>query len=95
MTAGNIYCWGNGSGGALADNSGTSAHDVDYPALARLGRWSQAFLVWARLINLIIKQAAGLEIEKARISTLGTYPHQVTPFDADNSRYTFYSDSRL
>ena len=91
--AGSIYCWGNGSGGALADNSGTSAHDVDYPALAH-SVGGAGILSVGTFKKSYYQTSAGLEIEKARISTLGTYPHQVTPFDADNSRYTFYSDSK-
>ena len=83
-----------GRGGALADNSTASLHDVDYPVLAR-GVGNQGILRVGTFKKSYYQTSDGLEIEKARISTLGTYPHQVTPFDADNSRYTFYSDSRL
>ena len=53
--AGNIYCWGKGLGGALADNTG-SLHDVDYPILAQGRTVIEVFLMWARLKNPIIKQ---------------------------------------
>ena len=34
-SAGNIYCWGYGGDGALANNNIDFIHDVDYPTLAR------------------------------------------------------------
>ena len=88
---GNIYCWGNGSDGALADNSGAD-HDVDYPTFANAVGGGGTLDV-GTFKKSYYRTSAGFEIEKARISTLGTYPHQVTPFDSDNSQYTFYSDS--
>ena len=90
-SAGNIYCWGYGKDGALGDNNG-SHHDVDYPTLA-LGVGNRGILRVGTFKKSYYQTSDGLEIEKARISTPGTYPHQVTSFDSDNSRYTFYSDS--
>ena len=89
---GNIYCWGEGSDGALANND-ASTHDVDYPALAK-AVGDGGILSVGTFEKSYYQTSNGLEIEKARISTLGTYPHQVTPFDSDNSQYTFYSDSK-
>ena len=88
---GNIYCWGEGSDGALADNNG-STHDVDYPAFAQ-GVGGGGVLNVGTFKKSYYQTSAGLEIEKARISTLGIYPHQVTPFDSENFHYNFYSDS--
>ena len=90
---GNIYCWGNGSDGALADNDASITHDVNYPALTK-AVGAGGILSVGTFKKSYYKTSDGLEIEKARISTLGTYPHQVTPFDADNSQYNFYSDSK-
>ena len=90
--AGNIYCWGNGSDGALADNS-SAAHNADDPAFAK-AVGGEGILSVGTFKKSYYRTSAGLEIEKAQISTLGTYPHQVTPFDSDNSQYTFYSDSK-
>ena len=89
---GSIYCWGEGSDGALADDD-VSTHDVDYPAFAQTVGGSGILNV-GTFERSYYQTSDGLEIEKARISTLGTYPHRVTPFDADNSQYTFYSDSK-